>query len=51
MVCGGCGKRKGSSHAEKIADLRRFAFLSPRQLRLLAELEAAQKASQEGEEA
>lgn len=44
MACKGCKNGAGSRHASTGADLTRFAFLSPRQLRLLKEKEAAKAA-------
>ena len=50
MACGGC-RKNGNSSVGAGADLRKFAFLSPRQLRLLKAQEAAEKAAKEKQEA
>ena len=50
MACGGCKKGNGSRHVGTGADLKQFAFLSPRQLRHLKELEAAEAAKKAAEE-
>lgn len=50
MACGGCRGIKGSQPTNPVSDLRKFAFLSPRQLRLLEQQEAAQKAKEQAEE-
>jgi len=39
MACGGCRNGQGTRHGA--GDLSKFAFLSPRQLRLLKEQQAA----------
>jgi len=44
MACGGCKNGKGNRHASTGGDLRKFAFLSPRQLKLLKEMDAAEEA-------
>jgi hypothetical protein len=41
MACKGCKNGKGTRHASTGGDLTKFAFLSPRQLRLLKAKEAA----------
>ena len=46
MACGGC--RGGSKNPQ--SDLRKFAFLSPRQLRLLEQQKAAEEAKKQAEE-
>lgn len=35
MACGGCNKGGGNRHASTGGDLSQFAYLTPRQLRLL----------------
>ena len=49
MACGGC-RGGGNRHAGNNGDLKKFAFLSSRQLRLLKALEDAQKKTEEGAE-
>ena len=44
MACGGCKNGKGNRHASTGGDLRKFAFLSPRQLQRLKEMDAAEEA-------
>lgn len=43
----GCGCRKGGGVKGAQSDLRKFAFLSPRQLRLLKQQEEAEKAKEQ----
>jgi hypothetical protein len=50
MACGGCRNGSGSRHTGTGASLKQFAFLSPAQLRLLKELEAAEAAKKAAEE-
>lgn len=50
MACGGCKKSGGSTPATRTANLRKFAYLTPRQLRLLQQQEEAEKAQQQAEE-
>lgn len=45
MACGGCKNGSGNRHTSTGGDLRRFAFLSPRQLQRLKELEEAEAAA------
>jgi hypothetical protein len=44
MACGGCKNGSGNRHTSTGGDLRRFAFLSPRQLQLLKEMDEAEAA-------
>jgi hypothetical protein len=45
MACGGCKNGNGNRHASTGGgDLRRFAFLSPRQLKRLKEMDDAEAA-------
>ena len=48
MACGGCKKGKGTRHTTgNTGDLRKFAFLSPRQLRMLKETQPEVKGNGE----
>jgi hypothetical protein len=48
MACGGCKKGGGNRHSSNNkGDLKRYAFLSPRQLRRLKSLEQEEKDSSE----
>lgn len=50
MACGGC-RKSGGNTGPRTSDLRKFAFLTPRQLRILEqEDEAAKKVQEQSEE-
>ena len=49
MACGGCGKGGGNRHATKNGgDLKKFAYLTPRQLRYLKSLEPSEPDEESG---
>ena len=52
MACGGCKKGGGNRHTSTNADLSRYAYLSPAQLRLRKQQEeaAAAEAAKKEEE-
>lgn len=50
MACKGCRGGNSGRHTSGSSDLRKFAFLSPRQLRLLKELEDAEAKNSDSEE-
>lgn len=41
MACGGCRKGGGNRHASDGSDLSKFAFLTPRQLKIREQQQAA----------
>jgi hypothetical protein len=44
MACSGCRKGGGTRHTSGNGDLKKFAFLSSRQIKMLKEKEAQQQA-------